>query len=414
MKVRAKIRYAYINQSKHIIVNLLLLIQLVVGFLGIHYGFNLFMDNKEKKDMANKILTQDTYRIEGLYSPVRDENNLNKFEERSLATIKLFQSREENFLCQNEYGILAEYFNGAMNIGRYGRIESIKGKTYYDAPVLIVNKLFMEYYDVKVDKGRMLTDEELELKFDKPSNVKVLAGYEYSKFFDIGDKIINFDDTLKELEIVGFLPKDMTISNFSVGNEISLNNYIIAGYNFHKNAEILLERSIINASYLIYDKEMDKNEIKGINDDLIQSFNSIHGGNIGLRNINHLLEYDNSIREPRVIFTMKMIGIILVFIFSAIIISSILLIDKRKKEFAVHILSGATLRDLCEIVFIEIYSLFILSMVISSTIISIVTKNMKIERLVIINIIFMILAIIISIIPIIIKKPQVNNVLKGE
>lgn len=413
MKIKSKFKYACINQRKHIFLNSLLVLQLVSGFLCIYYGFSLYMDNKENQAIANKMLTKNIYRIESLYNKEHNENN-NTFEKQSLAAMEILVDREKNFLCQNEVGVLAKYFNGASDIARYGRIESVNGENYYDAGIITINKLFIDFYNIKVDKGRLLTDEELKLKFDNPSTLKVLVGYDYGKYFNVGDKISNLNDTIKEFEIVGILPKDSYINNFENGEKISLNKYMLTGYNLNKNAELLLNYSVMNSAYLLYDEDLSDDKIKELNDTLIQDFYSIYGDNIGLRNINDLNKYSNSIWESRLTFIMKMISIIMVFIFSTIIISTILRINKRKKEFAVHILSGGTLNDICEIIFVETYGLFIFSMILSSAIISFINIKLNIQRMLLVNFIILLIGVVISILPIIIKSQQVHEILKGE
>lgn len=414
MRIKSKIRYAYMNQMKHKIFSLFMVLQLTAGFLCLYYGFNIYLDSKEKENIANNMLSKSTYRIESLYTPERDENNLNKYEEESLKAMKLFESKKDSFIFQIEVGKLFKYFNGADDIARYGRIVSFDEENYYDAGVVIANKLFFDYHGINVDKGRMLTNEELELKFNKPNTINVLAGYDYERYFDIGDKIINYDDEIKELEIVGFLPKDSFYNDFEAGRQISLNKCIIAGYNITKNAEELLSCATSNSSYLLYDNTLNEDKIKNINDDIIKEFNSIYGENIGLRNINDLNDYSNNIWKNRLEFTLKMIVIIMSFIFSTIIISSMLLINKRKKEFAIHLLSGASFKDISEILFFEIYGLFIIGMCIFSILILFISEKVIISRLILINILILIISSIVSLLPILIRKNQINDLLREE
>lgn len=412
MKIKSKIRYAYMNQMKHKIFSLFMVLQLIAGFLCLYYGFNIYIDNKEKENIANNILNKSVYRIESLYLPERDENNINKNEDKSFKAMNLFENKKDSFISQAEVGKMFKYFNGADEMARYGRIQSIDGENYYDAGVIIVNKLFFDYYGIDVDKGRMLTNEELELKFNKPNTIKVLAGYDYEKYFNIGDKILNYDDEIKELEIVGFLPKDSFYNDFEGGRQISLNKYIISGYNISKSAEELLNFSILDTSYLLYDNNLNEDTINNINNEIIKDFYSIYGENIGLRNINNLNNYSKGIWKNRLEFTLKMIVIIMIFIFSTIIISSILLINKRKKEFAIHILSGASFKDISEILFFEIYGLFFLGMFIFSMLIIFISQKLIISRLILINILIMIIAIAVSLLPILIRKNQISDLLR--
>jgi putative ABC transport system permease protein len=414
MRIKSKFRYAYMNQMRHKIFSLFMVLQLIAGFLCLYYGFNLYMDNKEKENIANNMLSKSIYRIESLYLPERDENNFNKNEDKSLKVMELFEGKNDSFISQAEVGKLFKYFDGADDIARYGRIQSIDGENYYDAGVIIANKFFFHYYGINVNKGRMLTNEELELKFDKPNTIKVLAGYDYEKYFNIGDKISNYDGEIKELEIVGFLPKDSFYNDFEGGKQVSLNKYIIAGYNISKNAEELLNYSILNTSYLLYDNNLNAYKINNINNDIMKDFHYIYGENIGLRNINNLNNYNKGILENRLEFTLKMIIIIMSFIFSTIIISSILLINKRKKEFAIHLISGGSFKDISEILFFEIYGLFILGMCIFSILILFMSQKVIISRLIIINILILIISSIVSLLPILIRKNQINDLLREE
>lgn len=414
MRVKSKIRYAYMNQMNHKIFSLLIVFQLIAGFLCLYYGFNLYLDANEKESIASNMLTKNVYRIESLFLQERDENNLNKNEEKSLKVMELFESKKDNFISQAEVGYLFKYFNGADELARNGRIQSIDGENYYDASVVIANKAFFNYYGIKAEKGRGLTDEELELIFDKSDTIKVLAGFNYSKYFDIGDKIINYDKDIKELEIVGFLPRDAFYNDFQGGKKVSLNNSVISGYSIRKNAEELLNYGILDTSYLLYDNNISEDKITSINNKIISDFNYIYGENIGLRNINSLNNYNTSIWKSRLEFTLKMIVIIMSFIFSTIVISSILLINKRKKEFAVHLLSGASFKDILQILFFEIYGLFIIGMIIFTTLVLVISKEVMVSRLIGINIMILIISSIVSLIPILIRKNQINDLLREE
>ena len=65
-----------------------------------------------------------------------------------------------------------------------------------------------------------------------------------------------------------------------------------------------------------------------------------------------------------------------------------------------------------EILFFEIYGLFFLGMCIFSILILFISQKVIISRLISINILIMIIAIVVSLLPILIRKNQISDLLR--
>lgn len=110
-----------------------------------------------------------------------------------------------------------------------------------------MDKAFFDLFPVRLDSGRFFTDEEFELTYEAGSTVPVLLGYEFKKYYKIGDvletylnsNITTYRDSSKEdyvvyAEVIGFIAEDETWVS-EVGSSLATyNDRIVSPYNYRR------------------------------------------------------------------------------------------------------------------------------------------------------------------------------------
>lgn len=406
--------------------SLIMIIQLSVALVFFYDGTKIVISNMDKiSQIKSSFNVKSIYAIEDL----SDSENLLKVklsEKDIVHRMNKFENEMQNskdFICVrfNHNPIAVKTFDGCEDFANFIIDSSEKnGIEFSCVNVLNGDKKYFETFKYKIEKGRYFIDSD----FVKSDSIPVILGSDYMGKFNIGDKIPSLSsdsDEIVNLKVIGFLKKGCYFfqSTFAPEGVFKTDNFILVPmFNMNK---IETKEDVIEELGRFWDTMI----ISNINEKkLLNEINSktekLDLFNIGLDNGKELLkEYkDNCTYQMKL--TALIFGTIIIFTSINIITSIINYFMKKKKEFAINMMCGASNKDLVlRIVFqnIIIFTISYILMIILNRIINEGTNFIWYDsRMSIITIILCIILIIInSLIPIIkINRVNLNKIIKED
>lgn len=349
-----KFKHIYNNMSKNIIITITFLIVVIVmsistlsSITSIKYSYTE-IKNIEKK-LSRKIYKFTS--INGI-----DVINLNSNDEFSNKILKKIND-EFYFYIFSKQPIYLKAFNGSEKI--INKINTFDDGNYLRDSVYLINDKFFEVNDIKLKEGRKFTKEDLMIdNLSKNKNlVPVILGSNYSKYLNLGDKIIIGNPEEKvEAEIIGFIEENTNINQLNdilSPNYINIDNYVLAPYNIRSSQTEVLKELLFGNGVLIFNEDYSMRDINSklnsISNEVLKSLDI----KVGFEELTELAKQENTYRFNLII--LKIVSNVLICTLSLIIliILDILLIEKRKKEYGIHILCGGTKKDLYFSIIIE-------------------------------------------------------------
>jgi|GEM_PF-1648558 len=247
-----------------------------------------------------------------------------------------------------------------------------------------IDKAFFELFPVRLDSGRFFTDEEFELENEPGSTVPVLLGYEFKKYYEIGDVLeteLNWnivwsdispkEDYVVNVEVIGFIAKDEVFPDDVGSTLISYNKRIVSPYNNRRYSEYtdltLKEDGTyssnntfaqgVNGTYILVDKDRETeivNEMK----ELLKKYD-LDGTLKFRRYLYTTASIENNYMENmgiRIALTILTV----VFAFVSVILLTVNRITANIRNYAIHLISGGTYNNIYLYVVGEVivYSLF--------------------------------------------------------
>lgn len=276
-----------------------------------------------------------------------------------------------------------------------------------------VGDTFFEGFDIKLSDGN-----KNNLFKNYNDGIPVVLGNAYKGIYSIGSIVdaMYYDEKIK-FKVVGFLDK----GQYFTTNGNNFNNLFIG--NMDNFILIPIDKSIQNrdiSSYsLIFDKNF-KEKDKIFKD--IQEEGKKYDIQISFSPLTAEIEGLNNTKKQELGIRLLFLFIIMIFSIVTLLVVFINKISIRKKEFGVHIMSGARLYDISKMVLIEFLIITLLSLILSGS--YLLYQKLEIDSLYIeFNLIYYLLTciiiifimILLSIVPIRkILNIDINTLVRGE
>lgn len=211
------------------------------------------------------------------------------------------------------------------------------------------DELFFEMLDLKLCRG------DLEAETTK-GVTPVIIGYELKDMYELDEEYEIFDHSLNEdrkIKVVGVLEQDSTIpSLYEIGCTQTLNYAILFPITEEYLNDLANLDMAINSTVVFSGDEAGYTNIEDKSAQLnlfSMKYNSMQS------NINDYLEILENKLENRFLT----IVIIAIFSISSMSLNMLTLIAKKKKDFAIHIMLGATKQNIIRQIICQILILFI-------------------------------------------------------
>jgi putative ABC transport system permease protein len=380
------LKYAFLGLSKRRFFSIITILQLTIALLIFNQSFSIKSDIASNLSKVSKI-TRNSH----IYK-LNDDSDTEKLFTSTFAEVDvnnridsfykyLTTSKDFTFVSANEGNLSVEPFKNINNFfissdNNYSVTnDNVKYENLHN---LSVSENFFSTFDFNLSSGRLLISEDF-----KP-NKKVLPtilGYNYVNIFKLGDKIKYYnpyENSINELEVVGFLDKDFYFldSNFSINNLIHLNDYIILPNNgMHLPENSKRDNKKVNSTYhsnayntIFSSYIIPRNGLTDLNG-IVEKAKITKVFDVRLISGQVMIDYFKNNIGKTAQYADILFIILIVFIIISIIVSTLSSIEKRYNEFAVHLLTGSSMKDIILRIFLEISILIMISYVISVAII---------------------------------------------
>ncbi|MGL5576000.1 MAG: ABC transporter permease [Sarcina sp.] len=358
-------KYVKISLKKNIFLNTILIFQLVLGMYAMYNSMILSNDIKNEAENINK------YFNEGNVYNFRINNSdvIYDMEEEKLKKIDSFYNQIDKIegitlLYNQRLPINMPVFEGYQEVSEFDGTFNEQGEQKFQAQCIFINNKVADAFNLKISEGKNFSLEKNENSF--------LVGKNFAKQFPIGSIIEhewNDENSVVKGKVIGILEEEQKIpySIFFNGKEyVDLDNTIVC-LDSQLDVKGRVEGRAGN-NLIFFDKNLDKEQILKIKKQIINGFRKF-GLEVGVIDGSKVLNSELNVSKSKLEIYNMMSIVILITVSITFIISILNSIEKRKKEFGVYILNGATLKNIAMIIFTEIvimivsaYVMFILYM----------------------------------------------------
>ena len=349
-----RFKHIYNNMYTNLIKSLIFMLIVMLASFGILKSVVMVKYYNTKYKSVKEVIDTKIYKINAVNGAKVVESN---YDEETAKEVLQFLNNENDFYYFAKQTLVLSDFEGSENIG-LEISESPKGKSLMDS-VYSINNNFFNINKIELEQGRFFTEEELKVNIhsNKNNKVPVIMGYEYEKYFNIGDQvsIFNIDENVS-VEIIGFMKENTSVIDYNkmIGNaEINIDNKVIAPYGitgtYSENLKkIFWGKGILKMDFDIPMEDIN-NRLNTISDYILTKMDV----KVGFSDINKTVNEEYQYRLSIIIIRMISTLVICILGITTLGIISLMSIDKRKKEFGIHILSGSTKLDLYKSIVIE-------------------------------------------------------------
>lgn len=408
--------YSFRELRNSILFKVIIIIQITIAII-LLYRVNEIRSYETNKLNAMEKITKD----KNIYQIVSEYDSIDSFLEAQKEPNKF-----SNFSIgvQNKFTLFTANY-GEMALKDFKGIENFKDKDFknvYLKEYSLVNSIqcspnFFEIFNIKLSKGSF--DEfnkftSLNYSDWDGEYIPIVLGPSYKNIFKLDDIIETKNNKCK---VVGILEQNQFFLDkgiYDLTRIKNLNTFIISP--IPKN---IMDANINNAFLIVDNKSnYDFNEIKSYIDNLAKKQDvklSISDPDENINNFVRILQYNANIKLIIICFIVLFVIIGLIVVFTN-------RVSARRKEFSIHIIHGATIKDICIRIILEYTFLGLLSSIISFG--YLVKNNTAIITDVILfspkvffesSLIIFIMVVLISLIPIYyVKKYRLNYLIKGE
>lgn len=420
-------KYAFLNLCRKPVFTILTILQLIAACTLLYesYSYKTYYSTR-----INKMIQ--AYQDKNLYymkviSQADFENVDRKSYEGFSSYLK--DSRDFKYIAVFENGL---YLNIGDKNGDFIMTyvpETIGNEKYQMVYYLNVDSNFFKKFDFKVNKGRAFRNNDFNIGKDEP--LPVILGDAYSGIYKTGDIIkSDIDGKLKNMEVIGFLDKGYYFSTYGTSCMNNLDNYIIIPQQpiviqlskdpvQMKTNEDIYKGQLSNYCSFGYIEINETNKLNEISDSIISEAKKA-GLTVKIVSLNDDVQNSVASAKEQVNSVNVLFIVILCFTSVGIITSVLYSISKQLKEFGVHIMQGAVLTDIAKRVLYEILFLFVTAFICTFIIAATILKNKVIITFNLYNLsivfgIFLILALVLSVIPVIkVLRLSINDLVKGR
>ncbi|WP_147566243.1 ABC transporter permease [Clostridium tyrobutyricum] len=409
-----KFKYAIRGISRRFFYSFLIIAQLIFGFYSMYENINLYKRiNSETNKVERFFKDKKAYALE-VSNLINNGSNLQKIID---AFKNMENSSKYTFIKTSMVGPMTPVFDNYQQFQDIGNFKSnINGKTNFQIKDISINKPYLKTYPLKAEKGRLFTNNEFNFSGNNDA-FPIVVGANYGKHFKIGDEI-PLDSHIGK--IVGILKENQ----YAPGDirqpdvrYINLDNYIISTDASYKDKFDLCNLTLYNANYILFDSSTNQSEIYNELAKIKKMFNDIPAiKDAGVRDLTEYITQDaDMLKEQYEIMSVTSMSVI-IFVCITFIISILDSIERRKKEYAVHIMSGGKISDIAGTVYLEIFITFFIAYIITASIIYYRDGGViNINSLLILFFVMIIVSGISALIPVIrIFKLNVSNLVKGD
>ncbi|MBV4431468.1 ABC transporter permease [Clostridium tyrobutyricum] len=413
-----KFKYAFRGISSKFIYSFLIIAQLVFGFYAVYENINLYKTMHLESNKVEKF-----FKGKKVYSLEAQDvvNNSKYFADIINALDKIENTHKYTFMRNINVAVYNPIFNNYKQFEQYDYKWSVNGKIYFLAKNITIDRTYLKTYPLKIDKGRIFNNNEFKFIGKNNAIVPVVVGSNYGKYYKVGDEIlIQWRKIHYRGKIIGIL-KNNEYNPGDVRDQdnkyINLNDYIISTDSIFESKYDLCTFSLLNGSYILFDDSENTSAINKKLKNITKTFNYIPGvKDVGIRDLSSYISQNTDlIKEQLQIVSLTAISII-IFVCITYAISLLDSIERRKKEYAIHIMSGGRLCDIAGIVYTQIFIIFSISYIITASILYYkYGKLININNLLILLLVMIIVSGISALIPVIrIFKLNVSNLVKGD
>jgi len=213
---------------------------------------------------------------------------------------------------------------------------------------LICNEDFINFFDFRLSKGRLFNTGDYS---DTSNIIPVIAGYDYSKYFNLGDVIDS------EYRIIGFFEKDSRYYDIKAcGDLLSLDKSIVMPFQREKALQhdnLGLYDSIINKTVIITEDER-------VLDDIQKKSSELGLYTYSFRSVEEQLGYIKESSGEWVLSLFTFCMIILFFCIIGMICNMLQMLNNYIRELGIHILCGASKFSIVIRLFYQVFFLTLL------------------------------------------------------
>ncbi|MBE6050478.1 MAG: hypothetical protein E7214_07455 [Clostridium sp.] len=415
------LRYAIIGLSKKLLFTTIMILQLSVTFA---FLYNIIYIKNDVYDTSEKVTStfekNNMFFIDSIYGI---DEVMNKENTNFIKFYNYLKSNNDFIHCTAyEDHLLLEQFDGYEKFLLTNMYTPNKeGIVYYPIKALKVDYNYIKEFEYKITDGEILSKDDFNYSKEE---IPILLGANYKNIFKVNDEFYYFDYNYgrKKVVVKGFLDEGYNFveKNIDKTNIKNLDNYIIYPLeepkivnNEDSNGKYNAINSILQSVVII--NSNDINEIvNSVKEEADKSFDDIQLTNVQDKLNQFVKKYQV---EKDILTTMFIIIFSMCFI--AIVTNMINSIKKRYKEFAIHLLNGASIHDIHIRLFYEltiiVFSglMFAISIIKFMKFFSSVEITMKcISELILIAICIVIIILIIT--SLYLKRMSINKLLRRE
>ncbi|WP_337982976.1 ABC transporter permease [Lysinibacillus sp. C5.1] len=370
----------YFKKHKVITLGICIAMSSLLIILGTFFSFSSHLKN-EINDLGIIYQDKKIYQlIDGYYEPQDFQNFFRS--ENSLESLKKFynglnENKNFQYLAMFDQHILAEVDTKDLsdklqnNLG----IESgmLEGREFLTIPSIQLNEQAMKYFNVEVIEGHAFTTEDFN---NDKEYMNILLGSKYQGYYKLGDELwIDFYGKYMKVKVKGFLSTDSRIF-YQNETEFYLKDFFVLPYLNYSNPineedAIFQKRvyfSMINGYIVTGDTgNQEKNMMDHV--EILSKESGVEEYKfIGLNP--HFQKYNGLMKSMEANAELVGIVLLLTIVITIVIINLILLIqqNKRLKKFAVHLLNGATKKQIIQQFLVEISIITFISYIMSNLI----------------------------------------------
>lgn len=401
MMIINNIKYALKGIIDNKVISLLLIIQLSICLVFFVQYLNIYKEISYKTDLALK-----QYNTENIYVMENQENLKEEtkkvLKQKSLEQINEIKTQLEDFFKNtkefkylvskdnitsmplNEKTVNLDFKQTNLRVknsdGIYENVNIV------EVPSHTINKIYLEHFGLIVESGRVFNDEDFKIDAFVEAT-PIIVGSQWASYYNVGDviSIYNFiKNDYVQMKVIGILPKDVKLflheyTSMDLINDINkiviLPDLTSSTYDTkykeymeglgipYDEKDIQIEKILtLTDALLVFNDDLSRQDAQNT---VNQKLNLYDINNIKLNTIDDKFEIQKmstqkTMKQNQFIFVM-----LFLFSFIGITISFIVSVSMRLKEFAIHILNGATKKDISIRIFLELLLMLVVSMVIA-------------------------------------------------
>ncbi|GGN94027.1 ABC transporter permease [Saccharibacillus kuerlensis] len=265
-------------------------------------------------------------------------------------------------------------------------------------PFLYTNDLFFEYFNLELTEGRNFTVEDYQ---KKSPVIPVLIGSDLTFKYKLGDILSPLGS--QQYQVVGILKKNSSYIDIMATRDFkNLDQMILLPLNKNELLSAADYDSVIMRAYIATD---DKSVLSNI----VNQANELVNYSFAFKSMLYQSKFVAQDKEKSLQIQILLSSLILIFTFVTVTVSYLQFIEKHIYEFGVHLLSGATHKDLA----LRLGGQFLILLVLSN----LITNSLfgGFSNLYISVIVSMLLAIIFLTIPVLrLNRMTTTSMLKGR